>query len=144
MFLSRLGIIPRPSDGYIPYRDLLSSLKERLATQDVPPSSSEKDDEDNLHSSLAGQIEYLIAQNRDEMEKEFHRLDSLHRGYLSSNQWKVFLEDLLEFPLRADEFDQVNKAFPRDPQGNLKWKDLLQQIDKRKPSLLQDNEQTSM
>jgi Ca2+-binding EF-hand superfamily protein len=143
MFLSRLGIIPRSSDGFIPYRDLLASLKERLSTQNLLSSASDNDDE-NLHSSLAGQIEYLIAQNCDELEKVFHQLDSAQRGYLSPTQWKAFLEDLLEFPLRADEFDQLNKSFPRDQQGNLKWRDLLQQIDKRKPSLLQDNQQTSV
>lgn len=54
---------------------------------------------------------------------------------------RILIEDLLEFPLRPDEYYQLLKTFPVDQYGKIKYKDYLKQVMDR-TSLLQQQEPT--
>jgi len=44
---------------------------------------------------------------------------------------RSLIEDLLEFPLRPDEYYQLFKSFPIDQNGNIKYNDYLKQVMER-------------
>ena len=83
-----------------------------------------------IERSLLGQIEYLIRSHFERVERQLKALDTSGQGKISADQWKVFLEDLIEFALSPDEFHRLKKSFPRDPAGQILWKDFLRQIRK--------------
>ena len=41
---------------------------------------------------------------------------------------RSLIEDLLQFPLRPDEYYQLFKQFPLDENGKIKYKDYLKQV----------------
>lgn len=84
--------------------------------------------EENRQSSLERQVEYLISQNFERIRDELTRLDNYHNGTVNSNDMRSLIEDLLEFPLRPDEYYQLFKQFPIDQNGKIKYKDYLKQV----------------
>ncbi len=66
--------------------------------------------------------------NYDRIRDELTRLDNYRNGTINSNDMRSLIEDLLEFPLRPDEYYQLFKQFPIDENGKIKYKDYLKQV----------------
>jgi Ca2+-binding EF-hand superfamily protein len=62
------------------------------------------------------------------MSEQLIRLDNYHNGTINTNDMRSLIEDLLEFPLRPDEYYQLFKQFPIDENGKIKYKDYLKQV----------------
>ena len=87
--------------------------------------------EEIRQSPLERQIEYLISMNYERVRDQLIRLDNYRSGTINSNDMRSLIEDLLEFPLRPDEFYQLLKQFPMDQNGKIKYNDYLKQIMER-------------
>ncbi len=84
--------------------------------------------EETRQTSLERQVEYLISTNYDRIHDQLTRLDNYHSGTVNSYDMRSLIEDLLEFPLRPDEYYQLFKQFPLDENGKIKYKDYLKQV----------------
>lgn len=95
-------------------------------------SRNEDDERDetnnNNNNPFIGQIEHLIRSNFRRVQDNLQRLDQSKQGTVSSNVWKEFIEQLIEFPLSPDEFARLKKEFPVDAAGNIRWKDFLSSL----------------
>lgn len=54
---------------------------------------------------------------------------------------KLFLEDLLEFPLRADEFFKLSKSFPFDENRKVLYKNYFENIFQKSSSISNEKQQ---
>ncbi len=79
-------------------------------------------------SLLERQVEHLISMNYERVRNELTRLDNSRNGTISSNDMRSLIEDLLQFPLRPDEYYQLFKQMPIDENGKIKYKDYLKQV----------------
>ena len=79
-------------------------------------------------TGLEGQIEYLISMNTDQIREQLNRFDRSHTGTITNEQMKSLIEDLLEFPLRPDEYQTLFKSFPVDSHGLILYEDYLREI----------------
>ncbi len=84
--------------------------------------------EETRQTALERQVEYLISMNYERIRDEFIRLDNSHHGTINSNDMRSVIEDLLEFPLRPDEYYQLLKQFPVDENGKILYKHYLKQV----------------
>jgi Ca2+-binding EF-hand superfamily protein len=84
--------------------------------------------EDNRQTSLERQVDYLISTNYDRIHEELIRLDNYRKGTVNNNDMRSLIEDLLQFPLRPDEYYQLLKKFPTDQNGKIKYKDYLKEV----------------
>ena len=66
--------------------------------------------------------------NYERIRDQLRRLDNYHDGTVNSNDMRTLIEDLLEFPLRPDEYYQLLKQFPMDENGKVKYKEYLNQV----------------
>ena len=69
--------------------------------------------------------------NTDEIRDHLNRIDPSHQGLINKQQMKSLIEDLLQFPLRPDEYQSLCKAFPQDIHGNIRYEDYLREILRR-------------
>lgn len=81
--------------------------------------------------------------NYERIRDEFTRLDSSHNGTIATNEMRSLVEDLLEFPLRPDEYYQLLKQFPTDDNGRIKYKEYLKQVMDRTTVAQQQEQQKS-
>jgi Ca2+-binding EF-hand superfamily protein len=84
--------------------------------------------EEIVQSSLEKQIEYLISLKKKDIEEKMIRLDRNKDDRITIKDMRSIIEDLLEFPLRHDEYHLLIKQFPQDQYGYIKYKDYLKQI----------------
>lgn len=91
--------------------------------------------EDFVQSSLEKQVEYLISLNYERILEKMKSFDKKQSGTIENGEMKGIIEDLLEFPIRPDEFDQLNKHFPKNPLGKIIYLTYLKQIQERTNSL---------
>ncbi len=69
--------------------------------------------------------------NYEKVRDQLIRFDNYRSGTVNSNDMRSLIEDLLEFPLRPDEFYQLLKQFPMDQNGKIKYNDYLKQVMER-------------
>jgi Ca2+-binding EF-hand superfamily protein len=69
--------------------------------------------------------------NYEKVRDQLIRFDNYRSGTVNSNDMRSLIEDLLEFPLRPDEFYQLLKQFPIDQNGKIKYNDYLKQVMER-------------
>lgn len=69
--------------------------------------------------------------NTDQIRDHLNVIDPSHQGLITKEQMKSLIEDLLQFPLRPDEYQSLYKAFPQDTYGNIRYEDYLRDILKR-------------
>jgi hypothetical protein len=158
-FLKRLNIDLTLTSGSIPYRDVINTFKQKTdptkkrINADNPLFVSSfsfyifinyficRPPGENRQTSLERQVEYLISTNYERIHDELTRLDNYHYGTVNGNDMRSLIEDLLQFPLRPDEYYQLFKQFPIDENGKIKYKDYLKQVMDRTTAQQQQQEQ---
>ncbi|CAF1342560.1 unnamed protein product [Rotaria magnacalcarata] len=142
-FLKRFNIDLTLTNGLVPYKDVINAFKQRSDSpkKQINHENSFKNNEEYRQTSLEKQIDYLLSINYDKIRDELTRLDNLNNGTINTNDMKSLIEDLLEFPLRPDEYYQLIKQFPMDQYGKIKYKDYLKQVLDRTNSSQQQQQQ---
>ncbi|CAF1077134.1 unnamed protein product [Rotaria sordida] len=140
--LKRFNIDLTLTNGLIPYQDVINAFKQRTdPSKRRINSQNDSYKQEYCQTSLERQVQYLISLNNERIQDELTRLDNNHNGTVSSNDMKSLIEDLLEFPLRPDEYYQLFKQFPIDENGKIKYKDYLKQVMDNRNSEQQEQEQ---
>lgn len=89
-------------------------------------------------------MEILIKENFDENLETIEKLDRSNDDKIELHQMRIFIEDLLEFPLRPEEFYSLAKSFPLDKDGKVLYRIYFQQIQKKHfPNQQQHSQQKS-
>ncbi len=92
----------------IPYQDVIQMFKEQSdPTKKRINADNFRSSEETRQSSLERQVEYLISMNYETIRDQLIRLDNCRSGTVNSNDMRSLIEDLLEFPLRPDEYYQL-------------------------------------
>ena len=99
---------------------------------------------ENRQTALEGQVEYLISTNYESLREQLNRLDPSHHGTMTTNDMRALIEDLLEFPLRPDEFYQLLKRFPIDQNGKVKYKEYFKEVMERSRLQREDQEKSAV
>ncbi|CAF1332292.1 unnamed protein product, partial [Adineta ricciae] len=135
-FLKRLNVSSALNDQLIKYEEVLNAFKQLVGSN--KKKSKEENPlpkEDFVQSSMEKQVEYLISLNYERIQEKMKSFDKKQSGTIENNEMKTIIEDLLEFPIRPDEFDQLNKHFPKNPLGKINYLIYLKQIKERTNSL---------
>jgi Ca2+-binding EF-hand superfamily protein len=66
--------------------------------------------------------------NYERVRDLLNRLDICHNGRISANEIRSIVEDLIEYPLKADEYYQLLKQIPMDENGRVIYKEYLKEV----------------
>ncbi|CAF1321815.1 unnamed protein product [Adineta steineri] len=144
-FLKYLNIRFQSIDKTISYKDIIDRFKDKLQIinnriKALNPLLEEEEIIDE--TALDKQVKYVIAQNYEKIKDKMNNFDKNQNGTINKHEMKILIEDILEFPLRPDEYRQLYKQFPIDSYGSVLYKDYLKQINDQ-PTPSQQQQQSS-
>ncbi|UJR34858.1 hypothetical protein I4U23_027637 [Adineta vaga] len=128
-FLKRLNIQSTLNNQRIHYPDVIKAFKQKIdLTKKRKKLENPLSSEEIRQSSLEKQVEYLISLNYDKILDKMRSFDKKQTGTIENNEMRSLIEDLLEFPLRHDEYEELHKHFPKNDYGKINYLIYLKQI----------------